>query len=182
MRQECRERFPHRRVQRKPLVSDHRMHHGTCVTHVPWCMSGSLTRGGGENLPGIPGATCNITYLAIGPWWLWRLSVAICARMFYDTFVFNFGFYLLWWCIYYQWCLYFYQKDFMVMYSCIFTYECVFYYVLGQRWPNKRSEKYYVSGNRPMMAVYYHAYDIIVYSTRSSSAICRINAKPRTDS
>ena len=70
----------------------------------------------------------------------WRLSVAICARMFYDTFVFNFGFYLLWWCIYYQWCLYFYQKDFMVMYSCIFTYECVFYYVLGQRWPNKRSE------------------------------------------
>ena len=32
------------------------MHHGTCVTHVPWCMSGSLTRGGGENVPGIPGA------------------------------------------------------------------------------------------------------------------------------
>ena len=25
------------------------MHHGTCVTHMPWCMSGSLTRGGGEN-------------------------------------------------------------------------------------------------------------------------------------
>ena len=32
------------------------MHHGTCVTHVPWCMSGSLTCGGGENVPGIPGA------------------------------------------------------------------------------------------------------------------------------
>ena len=32
------------------------MHHGTCVTHVPWCMSGSLTRGDGENVPGIPGA------------------------------------------------------------------------------------------------------------------------------
>ena len=29
------------------------MHHGTCVTHVPWCMSGSLTRGNGENVPGI---------------------------------------------------------------------------------------------------------------------------------
>ena len=27
------------------------MHHGTCVTHVPWCMSGSLTRGGGETFP-----------------------------------------------------------------------------------------------------------------------------------
>ena len=23
------------------------MHHGTCFTHVPWCMSGSLARGGG---------------------------------------------------------------------------------------------------------------------------------------
>ena len=28
-----------------PLVSDLGMHHDTCVTHVPWCMSGSLTRG-----------------------------------------------------------------------------------------------------------------------------------------
>ena len=28
-----------------PWVSDPDMHHGTCVTHVPWCMSGSLTRG-----------------------------------------------------------------------------------------------------------------------------------------
>ena len=32
------------------------MHHGTCVTHVPWCMPGSLTCGDGENVPGIPGA------------------------------------------------------------------------------------------------------------------------------
>ena len=47
---------PRRRFQRKPLVSDPGMHHGTCVTHVPWCMSGSLTRGDGENVPGIPGA------------------------------------------------------------------------------------------------------------------------------
>ena len=28
-----------------PRVSDSGMHHGTCVTHVPWCMSGSLTDG-----------------------------------------------------------------------------------------------------------------------------------------
>ena len=48
--------FPHPRFQRKPLVSDPDMHHGTCVTHVPWCMSGSLTCGDGENVPGIPGA------------------------------------------------------------------------------------------------------------------------------
>ena len=28
-----------------PLVSDPHMHHGTCLTHVPWCMPGSLTSG-----------------------------------------------------------------------------------------------------------------------------------------
>ena len=48
--------FPCRRFQRKPLDSDPCMHHGTCVTHVPWCMSGSLTCGDRENVPGIPGA------------------------------------------------------------------------------------------------------------------------------
>ena len=48
--------FPRRRFQRKPIVGDPGMHHGTCVTHVPWCMSGSLTYGDGENVPGIPGA------------------------------------------------------------------------------------------------------------------------------
>ena len=60
---------PHRRLQKKSLVSDPGMHHGTCVTHVPWCMSGSFTRGGGENVPGIPGAcaTRNFTYLVRGP-------------------------------------------------------------------------------------------------------------------
>ena len=47
---------PRRQFQRKPLVSDSGMHHGTCVTHVPWCMSGSLTCDDGENVPGIPGA------------------------------------------------------------------------------------------------------------------------------
>ena len=47
MRRKCRESFPHHRLQRKPLVSDPDMHHGTCVTHVPWCMSVSLNRGSG---------------------------------------------------------------------------------------------------------------------------------------
>ena len=36
---ECRERFPSSRV------SNPDMHHGTCVTHMPWCMLGSLTSG-----------------------------------------------------------------------------------------------------------------------------------------
>ena len=57
-------------LQRELLVSDPGMHHDTCVTHVPWCLSGSLTRGGGENVPGIPSAcaTCNFAYLVRGPW------------------------------------------------------------------------------------------------------------------
>ena len=61
MRRECRERFSCLRLQWKPLVSDPGLHHGTYMTHVPWCMSGLLSRGGGENVPGIPGscATCS---------------------------------------------------------------------------------------------------------------------------
>ena len=71
MRWECRERFPRHRLIRKPLVSDPGMHHGTCVTHMPWCMSGSLTCGGGENVPDIPGActTCNFTFHNIPEMW-----------------------------------------------------------------------------------------------------------------
>ena len=62
--------FPAADFQGNRQVSYPGMHHGTCVTHVPWCMSGSLTSGGGENVPGIPGAcaTFNFTYLARGPW------------------------------------------------------------------------------------------------------------------
>ena len=57
------------RLQRKPLVNDPGMHHGTCTTHVPWCMSESLTRGGGENVLGIPGvcATRNFAHVVRVP-------------------------------------------------------------------------------------------------------------------
>ena len=55
-------------------VSDPDMHHDTCVTHVPWCMPGSLNSGflwslWRGNVPGIPSAcaTRNVTYLVIGP-------------------------------------------------------------------------------------------------------------------
>ena len=43
-----------------PPVSDSDMHHGTCVTHVPWYMLGSLTRGflwsrrRGKSFPAFP--------------------------------------------------------------------------------------------------------------------------------
>ena len=58
-----------RRLQRKPLVSDPDMHHGTCVTHVPWCLSGSLNCGGGENVTGIfqRMRPRNFTYLVRNP-------------------------------------------------------------------------------------------------------------------
>ena len=69
MSPECRDRLLRYRFIRKPLVSDPSIHHGMCVTLVPWCMSESLTRGGGENVPGISGAcaTRNLTYLVRGP-------------------------------------------------------------------------------------------------------------------
>ena len=70
MRRKSLERFPRNRRQRKLLVNDHSIHHDSCVTHVSWCMSGSLTHGARENVPGIPGAcaTRNVTYLARSPW------------------------------------------------------------------------------------------------------------------
>ena len=74
---ECRERSPHHRLQKELLVSDPGMHHGTCVTHVPWCMSGLFTHGGRENVPGIPSAcaTRNFTYLARGPRWFFHFNL-----------------------------------------------------------------------------------------------------------
>ena len=46
-----------------PRVSDPDMYHGTCVTHVPWCMPGSLTGGflwsrpRGKTFPAFPART-----------------------------------------------------------------------------------------------------------------------------
>ena len=63
MHRECRELFPRHRLQKESLVSDPGMHHGTCVTR-------SLTRGGGENVPSIAGAcaTRNFAYLSRDPY------------------------------------------------------------------------------------------------------------------
>ena len=64
-----------RNVSPPPWVNDPDIHHGTCVTHVPWCISESLTSGFlwsrcWENVPGIPGTcvTRNFMYLVRGPW------------------------------------------------------------------------------------------------------------------
>ena len=49
------------------LRSRHASRH---VRHVPWCILGSLNRGGRENVPGIPGAcaTRKFAYVVRGPW------------------------------------------------------------------------------------------------------------------
>ena len=78
MCRECWECFPHHRLQRKPLVSDPGM---PCVTHVLWCILGSLACSGRENVASIPGActTCNFAYLVRGPlnlpFWCWDWNI-----------------------------------------------------------------------------------------------------------
>ena len=53
-------------------VRDPDMHHGTCVTHLPWCMPGSLassflwSQGGGGDVPGIPGACTTRNFYVSG--------------------------------------------------------------------------------------------------------------------
>ena len=70
-----------------PWVNDPDMHHGMCVTHEPWCMSGSLTSGflwsrsrGSEKIPGIPSACAprSFTFLVRGSW----RGVLIVGKMF----------------------------------------------------------------------------------------------------
>ena len=54
----------------KETASYRSQHASRHVRHArAWCMPGSLTRGGGKNVPGIPGACAirNFTYLARGP-------------------------------------------------------------------------------------------------------------------
>ena len=82
---ECRERLPRRRLQRKPLVSDPSMHHGTCVTHVPWCMcvkhvpwcmSESLTRHRKKTFPAFPAhAQPPILRIWHGAFWKFRYLI-----------------------------------------------------------------------------------------------------------
>ena len=63
--------FSRQRLQWNPSVSDPGMHHGTFVTHVPWCMSGSLTCAW---VPGIPGACAKIQTKKLWHilWFLWN--------------------------------------------------------------------------------------------------------------
>ena len=71
------------------------MHHGTCVTHVPRCMPGLLIFevGGGKNVPGIIGAcaTCNVTYLARGPYHNCWCPGFLVARFYTITVLFTYN-------------------------------------------------------------------------------------------
>ena len=79
-------------VSTPPQVSDPDMYQGTCATHVPWCMPGSLTSSflwsGGGNVPGILGVwiTRKFTYLVRGPY-RWTYSCEVCSsyRSLLDT-------------------------------------------------------------------------------------------------
>ena len=92
MRLECWERFPRHLLQRKPLVSDPDLHHSTCVTQVPWCRSGSLTRGGGENVPSNPGAcaTCKVLRIWQEPhgicYFFWNIPISAPGEWLIDNF------------------------------------------------------------------------------------------------
>ena len=84
--------FATNRLQRKPIVSDPGMHHGTCVTHVPWCMSGSLTRDGEGNVTNIPGAcaTRNMrlwSQSTLFRWSLGNMNLLWIAFIFSNTYV-----------------------------------------------------------------------------------------------
>ena len=59
-----------------PWINDPGMHHGTCVTHVPWCMPGSLVSGflwsrlrGKRSRHSRRMRNPHFTYLARGPCW-----------------------------------------------------------------------------------------------------------------
>ena len=85
-----------------PRGSDPDMHHGTCVTHVPWCMPGSLTSGiifsrCREKVPGIPGActTRNFTYLVRSPWTLIPSPWHCMPSQFHSTVLLGFKLYSL---------------------------------------------------------------------------------------
>ena len=63
------------------------MHHGTCVTHVPWCMSGSLTRAGDETFPTFPAHAQSVNLQ------IWQEAHACRHQIMVST---NPGFLLVW--------------------------------------------------------------------------------------
>ena len=104
MLRECRERFPRHRLQSKPYLAIPACILARASRHVPWCMSGSLTRGGGETVPGIPGACASrsFTYMARGPLW-WKMcpwNESLCqkirsVKIYNDTGIHSSSFHIL---------------------------------------------------------------------------------------
>ena len=73
------------------LVSDPCMHQGTCVMQVRWCMSGSLTCGGGKDITGIPGAcaTRNFSCQVRDPWSKLLIGMAMLNIFFHISWNFE---------------------------------------------------------------------------------------------
>ena len=83
--------FPATDFQGYRLVSYPGMHHGTCVTYVPWCMTGSLTYGGRENVSGAC-ANRNFKYLARGPWKSWLYPICMITHQWQRVMLHQFDF------------------------------------------------------------------------------------------
>ena len=73
IRQECGERFRRHQLEINSTVSDPSMNRGTRVTHVLWCMSVSLIRGGGETFLAFPAHAQSVIFLVSSErpmWWI----------------------------------------------------------------------------------------------------------------
>ena len=59
--------------------------------HVPWCVSASLTRSCGENVPGIAGAcaTRNFTHMLRGPWDSYQVFIILYLSILLTTHIFT---------------------------------------------------------------------------------------------
>ena len=135
-------------LQREPIVSNPGMHHGTCVTHFPWYMSGSLTRGGGgENVPGIPGASAirNFTCLVRCPWNLNRRKAILLLHIHYfQSREFKSSLILIPITqTRIQWCKTYTDGEDCTAFACVRSYVCVCVYNVTIRLPSAHS--YYKS-------------------------------------
>ena len=120
-----------------PQVSDPDMHHGTCVTHVPWCMSGSLTSGffwnrrRGKTFPAFPAhaqpAILRIWYEAHCQWNLCAYSACWFHWQSY-RFFFNHYHYLCYYSV--ERCCQFLSQSYVTNYSTV--YKTVFTLLYNQ--------------------------------------------------
>ena len=95
----------------RPRVSDPDMHHGTCVTHVPWCMSGSLTSGflwsrsRGKTFPAFPAHAQPATLR------IWKEAHCALVHQYCQCHIFDYIYSFVVWLRYFLWCWITYVYD-----------------------------------------------------------------------